>query len=175
MEISKEHLETIQTVVALHSPKYRVPGYEPEDIAQEAFIIALECYKDYNPEVGPFENFLSKHLSFRLKTFVRDMTLNESIYKDNKKKLMCPLDISLVGPEYQNALVDKSNLFEDIEIQEILQKVDSFIPVSMRKTLLQIRAGVKVNRGRAKKIRQFLLTIFKEVTGEFTELDNEED
>lgn len=171
MQLSPEILETIQKVISLHAPKYRIPGYDTDDISQEAFLMAVECYKEWNPKIGPFENFLSKHLYFRLKNFVRDMTLNDSIYKDYRKQILSPLDISLISAEDENALVDKDNVIENVETDEILKKIDEFLPTSLRRDFLRMRAGVKIHRGRAKKIKEFVNTLLKSFLGED---DNEE-
>lgn len=166
MEINAEILETMQRIISLHASKYKIPGYDTEDIAQEAFIMALECFKAWKPSIGPFENFLSKHLYFRLRTFVRDKTLNDSIFKENKKQLLSPLDISLVNIENESALIDPDNVIENVEREEILKKIDNYLPVSLRKDYLRMKDGVKINRGRATKIKQFIYTLLQELTGE---------
>ena len=127
MEVTKEILEIIEKIIALHIPKYKVPGYDQDDLHQEAFIMSLECLKSWNEEIGPFENYLSRHLFFRLKTFVRDNTMGGSIYQENKKRLMCPLDISLVNAEDENALVDSDNVIDNVEREEILRKIDQYL------------------------------------------------
>lgn len=171
MEIPSNILETITKAVFVHSPKYRIPGYELEDIQQEAYIMALECYEAYDEDCGPFENFLNKHLFYRLKNLVRNETLNDSIYKDIRKQLMCPLDISLVNTERENALVDKDNVFENVEREEILKKIDQYLPISLRKDYLKMKAGVKINRGRANKIKSFIYSLLDEFNGETEEED----
>lgn len=158
-------------MISLHAPKYKIPGYDTDDIAQEAFIMALDCLKSYKEDIGPFENYLSKHLYYRLRTFVRDKTLNDSIYKDNKKQVMCPLDISLISAEDENALVSKDNVMENVETEEILKKIDEYLPVSLRKDYLKMKAGVKVNRGRATKIKQFIYSLLRELNGDALEDD----
>ena len=94
-----------------------------------------------------------------------------SIYQENKKRLMCPLDISLVNAEDENALVDSDNVIDNVEREEILRKIDQYLPVVLRRDYLKMRDGVKVNRGRAKKITTFLLTLLSEFNG----LENEDE
>ena len=166
MEISNENLAIIQKVISLHAPKYKIPGYDVEDIEQEAFIISMEYIQHWDETVGPLENFLSKHLSFRLKDFVRNNTLNNSIFKENKNRVLRPLDISVINPETENALVDQHDAIEEVEINEIVKKIDQYLPVSLRRTYLQMRAGVKVNRGRARKVKEFVEALLKEFLGE---------
>ncbi len=166
MEITKEVLETIQRVVALHSPRYRIPGYQPEDVEQEAYIMCLEAIKVWDEVKGPLENFLNKHLFFKLKTFVRDKTLADSIFKDRKKGIMCPLDISLLNADEENALIAKDDVLETVQNDEILRKIDEYLPVALRRDYLKMKAGIKVNKGRAKKIRLFILSLLKELVGD---------
>lgn len=46
--------------------------YCTDDIRQEVWCMCLEAMGRYNPEVGPIENYLSKHVTNRLKNLKRD-------------------------------------------------------------------------------------------------------
>lgn len=167
--MTKENMEIIHKIVELHSNKYKIPGYESEDIKQEAYIIALDCFKSWDEEVGPLENYLSKHLFYRMKNFVRDTTLNSSIYKETKKNLLSPLDITKVDDEIEEALIDKHNFIKELEVNEIIKKIDQLLPLSLRRDYLKMKAGVKINRGRATKIRAFVSSLLKELTGDIND------
>ena len=64
-------VEEINVVVNRMSQRYTFYGYEVDDIKQEAFIICMDALERYDNK-RPLENFLSVHLSNRLKNFVRD-------------------------------------------------------------------------------------------------------
>ena len=64
-------VDQIQVVVNRIAPKYTFYGYEADDLKQEAFIICMDALDRYE-DGRPLENFLSVHLSNRLKNFVRD-------------------------------------------------------------------------------------------------------
>lgn len=166
MELTSKIQAEIEKIIVIHAPKYKVPGYETDDIMQEAYIMALDCLRSYDESRGPFENFLNKHLYFRLKTFVRDKTLNYSIYKDARKSIMCPMDISLISSEDEISLMSRDNVLENVEHEEILRKIDEYLPISLRRDYLKMKAGVKINRGRANKIKTFILSLLQELTGE---------
>ena len=71
-------VDQINVVVNRIAPKYTFYGYQADDLKQEAFIICMEALPRYDAK-RPLENFLSVHLSNRLKNFVRDnhFTSNE--------------------------------------------------------------------------------------------------
>lgn len=46
--------------------------YCKDDISQEVWCMCLEAMKRYDPEVGPIENYLSRHVANRLKNLKRD-------------------------------------------------------------------------------------------------------
>jgi len=64
-------MKSIETVVNRIAPKYTFNGYDVDDIKQESFLICVDALDRYD-ENRPLENFLSVHLSNRLKNFVRD-------------------------------------------------------------------------------------------------------
>lgn len=46
--------------------------YCKDDIRQEVWCMCLEAMARYNPEVGPIENYLARHVANRLKNLKRD-------------------------------------------------------------------------------------------------------
>lgn len=172
MDITQEQLNIIQTVIKSHSHKYRIPGYEQEDIEQEAFLIALEAMKSWNENIGPLENFLSVFISNRLISFVRSQLKLNFQCKDSQKALLSAVDISLLTPEEKESLIDKNDVIERVEQEEIVRKIDEYLPVSLRKDFLRMRAGVKIGRGRAKKIYDFVTVLLKELKGEHFQSDD---
>ena len=68
----QEVVDTITLVVDRISPRYTFHGYQLDDIKQEAFILCMDALPRMT--ISCLENFLSVHLSNRLKNFVRDIT-----------------------------------------------------------------------------------------------------
>ena len=88
----QEVVDTITLVVDRISPRYTFHGYQLDDIKQEAFILCMDALPRYD-ESRRLENFLSVHLSNRLKNFVRD---NHFMTKeDPKAKVIMPGQLSI--------------------------------------------------------------------------------
>ena len=80
-------VDQINVVVNRIAPKYTFYGYQADDPKQEAFIICMEALPRYDAK-RPLENFLSVHLSNRLKNFVRDNHFQAN--EDEKAKVVMP-------------------------------------------------------------------------------------
>ena len=70
MTPTQDQMKTIKKVINRIAPGYTFGYFEIEDVKQEAYIICLEGLEKYDPQF-PLENFLSRHLSNRLKSLVR--------------------------------------------------------------------------------------------------------
>ena len=74
----KEVTETINKVADRYAYKFQFGFYTPDDIRQEAFIIAMEAMDRYD-ESRPLENFLAVHVKNRLNNFKRDKYYRQQI------------------------------------------------------------------------------------------------
>jgi len=76
MTVSQEILEqaypVIERLAASRSANGAFAYYENKDIAQEVWRMCLEALERYNPEIGPIENYLVRHVTNRLKNLKRD-------------------------------------------------------------------------------------------------------
>ena len=97
-----EVLEIINKICDRYAYKFKFGYFEPEDIRQEAFIIAVDALDRYE-EGRPLENFLAVHVKNRLNNFKRDKYYRQNKknkddrqqqLNNSKKFLMEPLDIS---------------------------------------------------------------------------------
>ena len=166
-------LDTIQRVIKIHAPKYKIPGYEVEDIEQDAFILSLDALKIWDEKVGPFENFLTVFLSTRLISFTRLKLKLNSQSESVQKALLSASDIYSLDWDQQQSLVDKDSVIDNVEIEDIVRRVDEYLPVSLRKDFLKMRAGVTINRGRQKKIVAFVHSLLDSLSGK--DRDEEDD
>ncbi len=150
----------ITNVVNKMSHRYTFYGYEVDDIKQEAFIMCMDAMDRYDA-ARPLENFLSVHLSNRLKNFVRDnhFTKNE----DEKKKVMMPGQ--LANEQY---LLDgkssggKQDEQDPLDYQHLSYILDLKLPSEYRSDYLKIVNDVYV----PKKRKEEVLSVIEDIMGE---------
>ena len=137
----EEVIHQIHTVVNRIAPKYTFTGYEVDDIKQEAFIICVDALERYDHN-RPLENFLSVHLSNRLKNFVRDnfYTKNE----DDKKKILSPKQLSYEDYVPEESIDNDSS----IDAKEMQKIIDKYLPCDYRSDYLKIISDVYVPKKR---------------------------
>jgi RNA polymerase sigma factor (sigma-70 family) len=151
----KQVLDVISLVVNRIAPKYTFQGYEVDDIKQEAFLICMDALDRYDQK-RPLENFLSVHLSNRLKNFIRDNYYVKDV-DENKKKILKAGSIS----ENPN-IVELVNGLNNIELEEIKKIIDKKLDPSYRADYLKILNGIYVNKKRRDLIVNEVVFILKE-------------
>jgi hypothetical protein len=76
MSISKKILDEANPIIERLARSRGSNGafayYENKDVYQEIWCMCLEAMKRYNPEIGPIENYLVRHVTNRLKNLKRD-------------------------------------------------------------------------------------------------------
>lgn len=144
------------------APKYTFGYYDVDDIKQESYIICLEALSKYDQN-RPFENFISKHLSNRLKTLIRDKYSRSNIespkhekLNQNKKNLM---DLKSNDGNY-NAFDD--DIVERMSNQEAIERLMIELPPSMRNNFYRLANGVSIQSAK----KQALFHKIKEILGE---------
>jgi len=162
MQPTTEQLQTIIKVIDRIAPKYTFGYYDVDDIKQESYIICLEALSKYD-NYRPFENFISKHLSNRLKTLIRDKYSRSNIdspkhekLNQNKKNLM---DLKSSDGTYtvcDDDIIDRMSTDEAIEI--LMQE----LPPSMRNNFYRLANGVSIQSSK----KQALFDKVKEILGE---------
>ena len=166
----KEVTETITRVANRYAYKFQFGFYTPDDIRQEAFIIAMDALDRYD-ESRPLENFLAVHVKNRLNNFKRDKyyrqqkedQANKNKYDNNTKKfLMEPIDISSVRDEHENNMRLDDSFVNNIEDQELLDIIDTYLDVGLRADYLRILNGVYVPKPRREQIYNEINRILKE-------------
>lgn len=144
-------MKQIEVVINRIAPRYTFNTYDVDDIKQEAFIICMDALKRYDQK-RPLENFLSVHLSNRLKNFVRDNYYTKD--EEEKKKVLRPKYLSNDDVvEYENPY---ENQFDSKNLSSI---VDKHLPPSYRADYLKMINDVYI----PKKRRQELVEIIKEL------------
>lgn len=142
-------IDQINIVVNRIAPKYAFGTYGIDDIKQEAFIICMDALNRYDQK-RPLENFLSVHLSNRLKNFVRDnyYTKDETEKKQVlKPKYLSPEDVVKYDVDYEFT----------IEAKNLKRIIDKHLPVDRRSDYLKFINNVYIS----KKKREELVSLIK--------------
>jgi len=148
-------VDQINIVVNRISARYTFHGYEVEDIKQEAFIICMDALDRYDPS-RPLENFLSVHLSNRLKNFVRDNFYTKG--EDDKKKILKPSSLS----HEEFVPFEEKSEDDSIDAKAMQQTIDLKLPSDYRADYLKMINDVYV----PKKRREEVIELIKELLDE---------
>lgn len=149
-------IKQIEIVVNRIAPKYTFSTYDVDDIKQEAFIICMDALERYDQK-RPLENFLSVHLSNRLKNFIRDNYYTKD--EEEKKRVMRPKYLSGEDViQYDNTVDSKT------DAKTIKNIVDKYLPAQYRADYLKIINEVYV----PKKRREEILAIIKEIVESYS-------
>ena len=155
--MTPEQQATIMKVIDRIAPKYTFGFYDVNDIKQEAFLICMEAMERYDP-TRPLENFISKHLANRLKSFIRDKYFRQSS-PNLDKKMLADLQISIsdiVPPEYVQDIESK------LSTADALDKVMQHLPPSYRNDFLRVANGVTIQSHRKNNLFAKVLEILNE-------------
>ena len=165
-EPTQEQMEIIKKVVDRTAAKYTFGYYDIEDIKQESYIICLDALKNYDNN-RPLENFISKHLSNRLKDLKRNKYFRHNVenekhakLNESKRNLMDLRQFCQIA-EYDHPVYE-SNLEDKLSAQEALEDVMEIIPPSLRNDFLRMANGVSIPSHRKKSV----IDAVKEVLGE---------
>lgn len=162
MQPTNEQLQKILKIIERIAPKYVFGYYELDDIKQESYIICLEALAKYDNS-RPFENFISKHLSNRLKTLIRDKYSRSNIESEKHEQLNRAKKnlVDLKSNEGQHEIYEE-NIIEKISTSEAIDILMNELPPSMRNNFYRLANGVSIQS--AKKAALF--NKIKEILGE---------
>jgi DNA-directed RNA polymerase specialized sigma24 family protein len=148
-----EVLIIIEKVTNRIAPKYVTYGYTIDDMKQEAFLMCVEALPRYDRE-RPLENFLSVHVSNRMKNFLRD---NVKINDEEKHKIIRPSQLS-----QDIEKMDDDDVHQRLDYKDMVSIVDVNIPASMRIDYLKMAHDFYVPKQRREEIGEFIKNLLKE-------------
>jgi DNA-directed RNA polymerase specialized sigma24 family protein len=174
-------LKLIETILANIAPRYTFGIYDADDMKQEGFIEALVALEAYDGS-APLENFLRTHLSRRLKNVKRNKsyTINnhcvncpsyngecEACQKrqrtqDMKKNVLLPIDIDVVDLDGEK-FAYHHNKIDEVEIAEMVERVNRELPVGYRKDYLRMKEGLYVAKNRREEIENLINKILEPI------------
>lgn len=150
-------IEQIEIVVNRIAPRYTFGTYGVDDIKQEAFIICMDALERYDQK-RPLENFLSVHLSNRLKNFVRDNYYTKD--ETEKKRVLKPQYLSNNDVIQYEPEID--NMFDAKNIKTL---IDKHLPAHHRADYLKIINDVYV----PKKRKEEIILLIKEIVENYND------
>ena len=162
MQPTNQQLQTIMRVIERIAPRYTFGYYDVDDIKQESYIICMEGLSKYDNS-RPFENFISKHLSNRLKTLIRDKYSRSNIespkhekLNQNKKNLM---DLKSSDGQFK---IFEEDIIEKMSTNEAIDKIMQELSPSMRNNFYRLANGVSIQSSK----KNALFNKIKEILGE---------
>jgi DNA-directed RNA polymerase specialized sigma subunit len=162
MQPKPKQQEIILKVIDRIAPRYTFGYYELDDIKQESYIICLEAIEKYDNS-RPFENFISKHLSNRLKTLIRDKYSRSNIESEKHEKLNQSkknlMDLKSVDGSYK---IYEDDIIERMSTSEAMEMLMRELPPSMRNNFYRLANGVSIQSSK----KQALFDKVKEILGE---------
>ncbi len=163
--VEEQHVvDTILKIAERLAAKYVFPGYDADDIKQEAFIIGMDGLEKYDPS-RPLENFMHTHINNRLKTFKRNnyfrMDYGSAAQKlqDRKKSLLEPVSIDSLFSIYI-----QDHIISDAHLNELLDLIDRKLPTELRRDYLKLQSDAPLPKGRRAIITEVIESI---INGEF--------
>lgn len=144
-------MKQIEVVVNRIAPKYTFNTYDVDDIKQESFIICMDALERYDQK-RPLENFLSVHLSNRLKNFVRDNFYTKD--EEEKKKVLKP---QYITTDHNITYVNEYD--DNLDAKNLSSIIDKHLPPAYRSDYLKMINNVYI----PKKKRDDLVALIKEI------------
>lgn len=144
-------IDQINIVINRIAPKYSFGTYGIDDIKQESFIICMDALERYDQK-RPLENFLSVHLSNRLKNFIRDNYYTKD--EEQKKRVLKPKYIST-----EDVVEYDTNNEQKYDSKHLSRIVDKYLPHQYRADYLKMINDVYVS----KKRKEEILSIIKQI------------
>ena len=161
MSPTQDQMETILRVIDRIAPSYVFGFYETDDIKQESYIICHEALQRWD-QIRPLENFLSKNLSNRLKTLIRDKysrsTTTSARHAELNERKRQLVDLRSANGSYEPVKDFESAMLTREAVDFSREKID---PKS-RNDLDRLLNGVSIPAARRKK----LYNKIREILGE---------
>lgn len=148
-------IDEINLVINKIAPKYTFYGYEISDIKQESFMICMDAMQRYDHN-RPLENFLSVHLSNRLKNFIRDNYFSRG--EEDKRRIVLPGQLA-----NEQSVVDGGSSHETaLDYKNMSGIISLKLPADMRADYLKIVNDVYVNKKRKEEVLDTVYEILEE-------------
>jgi DNA-directed RNA polymerase specialized sigma24 family protein len=176
-------LAAVDKAAAILAPSFAFGSHNADDVRQQCFVFAAELLaKDRYDASRPLENYVYAHVRNRLINWRRNLYrradppcrvchdgtpcggegaqwceryrawlgLNQA-----KANLASPLALDRVSDEWEPG----GEAEEQVELEELLDLIDERLPVDLRGSYLQMRAGVSVPKARRLEVERAVIAI----------------
>lgn len=187
-EAEAEVGEVIQRVAMGIAVRFTFGYHTRQDIEQEAIVIALEVLSLNPPKYDttrPLENFLHIHLRNQLSNFKRKhyarpeapcLCCSTSLADPPaspcrkwldwrrrniaKQNIMRPINMANVADDSgESTMYARPTAEQDAASQEMLDKIDEYLPVDLRADYLRMREHASIPKVRRQRVREAVLAI----------------
>ena len=137
--------------------------YTSGDIYQEVWCMCLEALDRYNPEIGPIENYLVRHVTNRLKNLKRDKYFRPG--SDVASSGMAAVRINLINalPLYSDDIAENGQLLcgnkinidpvQNLFYKETLEYIRDNIPENLRDVFEDLICNNKISSSLVSEVR----------------------
>jgi len=178
MKIPPNHTEEqvlalLDNIANRFKMKYRFDIHDEDDIYQEAYVLAWQALDKYNGN-HPLENFLTTHVSNRLKNFKR----NNLYYKQepgidsskqeraewnerylSQKRIFEAITIDRIRDEHESNMRRPSDSENVLYYKQVAQCIDKFLPSELRIEYLKMKEGINIPKPR----REYVMGVLKQI------------
>lgn len=152
LNLSSEIVETILRVAKRLAPKYAFGIHDADDLIQNAFLFGVDGYAKWDG-VRPLENFISVHISNRLKNFKRDnyyrfaegQTAEALRLTERKQRILEPIPLERTNPEGEPNMMRDDDVEYALITKEFINRIDNAIPKELRSSWKRMQDGAYVS------------------------------
>lgn len=134
-----EFTEALVKIMERIKRKYKYSIHDGDDLAQEAYFIAIKICDSYNPETGPLYNFLSVAVGNRIKNFIRNKKIREisstSLFGIEEERMSKIVTIKTTNREFWDIIDD--NLIGSLRVDYLKLRQGIDIPKLRKVKLLE--------------------------------------
>lgn len=158
-KVTNEQLQVIEECSLRVSSSTWIPGYDTEDIRQEAVIIGIKGIPNYNGSI-PLKKYLLNHMRHRLRSLRREKytkpgcECGECLKCSNNTARMKINSASCIDDVEEFELAYEVE--NKVEQQELLEYLDINIPAEYRDDYLKLLARVPIVSSRKNKLKQII-------------------
>ena len=162
-ELLKEAYPIIEKLSSSRSRNGAFAYYENKDVSQEIWCMCLEALANYDPSIGPIENFLVTHTTNRLKNLKRDKYFRPGT--DAVGSGLANIRINLVNalPINEDQVSFSPEPLGMIAHEETIEYIREKLPDELKESFDQLLGKNKINKVSLTQIRHLVLNILAEM------------